>query len=124
MYKYGHGVEANKEKSEEFFNKALEALKNKANSGNVEAQVRLGQYYLDGKYIEPNYKEALLWFEKAAIQKNEQAMMTLANIYHYGTDSVKVDIDKANKYYTELKVIYEKNTRAGRSERGGKNYRC
>lgn len=113
MYKYGHGVEANKEKSEEFFNKALEALKNKANSGNVEAQVRLGQYYLDGKYIEPNYKEALLWFEKAAIQKNEQAMMTLANIYHYGTDSVKVDIDKANKYYTELKVIYEKNIASG-----------
>ncbi len=113
MYKYGHGVEANKEKSEEFFNKALEALKNKANSGNVEAQVRLGQYYLDGKYIEPNYKEAFLWLEKAAIQKNEQAMMTLANIYHYGTDSVKVDIDKANKYYTELKVIYEKNIASG-----------
>jgi TPR repeat protein len=113
MYKYGHGVEVNKAKSEEFFNKALEALKNKANDGNVEEQVRLGQYYSDGKYIEPNYDEAILWFEKAALQKNEQALMTLANIYQYGTDTVKVDINKANQYFSELKVIYENNIAKG-----------
>jgi TPR repeat protein len=61
-----------------------QAIKDAADSGDVEAQVKLGLSYLsgDGGYLD--YTEAAKWFKLAAIQGNAQAQEHLGSMYAEG----------------------------------------
>jgi len=61
-----------------------QAIKDAADRGDVEAQVKLGLSYLsgDGGYLD--YNEAAKWFKLAAIQGNAQAQEHLGSMYAEG----------------------------------------
>ena len=69
-----------------------------ANQGNVEALVKLGRIYLDGMGVDPDYKLARNYFEKAAESQNATAYSFLAYIY---ANSLGVNYDEAKviEYY-------------------------
>ena len=52
----------------------IPALRKAAEAGNVEAQVKLAEYYYDGTGVEKNFAEAARWYKKAAAQGNTVAM--------------------------------------------------
>ncbi len=52
----------------------------KAMAGEVGSQYRVGQLYLEGKGVEQNTKQAIMWFEKAKAQGNEEAAAELITL--------------------------------------------
>lgn len=62
----------------------FEAFKILAEQGDADAQVYLGNKYLQGEGVPQNYTEALTWFEKAAQNGNLSAQKALADIYREG----------------------------------------
>jgi len=69
-----------------FFDIGLAALwyLEAAQQGSAEAQVRIGELYLDGLGIGKSQKEAINWFRKAATQNNADALSNLAWCYQKG----------------------------------------
>ncbi|MHB1951071.1 MAG: tetratricopeptide repeat protein [Acidiferrobacteraceae bacterium] len=55
----------------------LATLKDRAESGNVPSENRLGLDYLRGRGIEQNFSKARYWFEKAAAHHGPAAMYNL-----------------------------------------------
>ena len=49
-------------------NEKVDELSKKAEQGDVEAQVELGDMYYFGEYAEQDYKKAFEWYTKAAEQ--------------------------------------------------------
>ena len=47
-------------------NKEIVALQKSAEQGNVEAQFKLGMYFLSGEKVNKSYQKAAYWFRKAA----------------------------------------------------------
>ena len=76
----------------------IDKLIEKAESGDVEAQVKLGTRYYDGQDANQNYKEAVKWLHKAAGQGNADAQYRLAVCYEYGR-GVVVDYKQAATWY-------------------------
>lgn len=72
----------------------LGKLKERANGGHAAAQVKLGAYYADSK----DYKQAIVWYKKAAKNGNSSGMYNLAALYDRGV-GVKQDNKAAFKYY-------------------------
>ena len=91
----------------------------KAFQGDAQTQTALGTYYMGddpamngyfdalgeeyysttgGVANEPNYKEALYWFQKAADQGYAQAQVRLGDLYRYG-NGVDADPTKAAYWY-------------------------
>jgi len=87
MYANGDGVVKNQTKSIEWFKKA-------ANSKNIYADNKLGNYYASKK----DYKEAFKWFEKAANHGNSKAAYNLGYFYTGGL-GVKQDLKMALNWY-------------------------
>jgi TPR repeat protein len=56
----------------------------KANAGDPEAQFNLAKIYYDGKDVEQNDKEAVLWYRKAAEQGYADAQCNLGYMYING----------------------------------------
>ena len=56
----------------------------RACSGDVEAQIEMGDAYLRGEGVAQNYKEAIYWYNLAARQSNLVAYIKLANCYAHG----------------------------------------
>ena len=50
------------------YGQVIRLLQPFAQQGNVDAQYNLGMMYLDGKGVAQNYKQAMVWFQKAAQQ--------------------------------------------------------
>ena len=73
-----------------------EALKKAAFKGDLIASRRLGLKY----YSEKNYKEAMKWFEIAAI-KNEPEALRYLGILHFMGQGVKLDYKKAEEWFTK-----------------------
>ncbi len=69
--------------------KALEWIEKSANQNYVEAQIKLGDIYLDGEYVsrdENRIKIAVEWYEKAANKGNTEAQYKLAERYYRSYD--------------------------------------
>ena len=86
----------------------IDKLIEKAESGDVEAQVKLGTRYYDGQDANQNYKEAVKWLHKAAEQGNADAQYRLAVCYEYGR-GVVVD-------YKQSATWYQKAAKQGNAE--------
>lgn len=55
-----------------------------AEAGNGLAQNYVGEYYIEGKGVEPDRKKARQWFERAAEKGSEEAEESLKRYYIYG----------------------------------------
>lgn len=77
----------------------VEALKHKAEQGDVQAQYNLGMLCEQGKGVPKSYTEAAKWLKKASDKGFVQAQLRLAYYYEVGafTDMSYVE---AAKYYT------------------------
>lgn len=85
----------------------IEALKQKANQGDVKAQETLGELYQTGLYgVEKDLFEARDWFEKAVQQGETSAMVNLGSMYLNG-DGVPQD-------YLKAKELFEKAANKGK----------
>lgn len=76
----------------------LAKLRKAAESGNAEAQFRLGVLYGNGDGVDLNHDKALGWFRQAARQGHENALITMAWMYANGA-GVEADDDKAREFY-------------------------
>ena len=76
-----------------------EDLKQKAEAGDVAAQLDLALCYNTGSGIEKNPVEAHKWFLKAAEQGNGRALNAVGMDYEWGTGGVEKDIVEAVKWY-------------------------
>jgi len=77
----------------------IKELIKKAESGNTEAQIKLGQMYLDGQGFTKNYAEAIKWIGKAAEQGIAKAQHMLGGIYFIGGPGVPKNYVEAMKWY-------------------------
>jgi hypothetical protein len=69
-----------------------------AEQGDVISQSRLGEMYLYGKGVSPDYAEAVKWLRKAADQGYVEVYYTLGCLYEEGK-GVKQDHDTAVKWF-------------------------
>ena len=60
----------------------------KAENGDASAQNHLGFIYYGGKGVPQDYKEALVWFRKAAEQNNASAQAILGIMYNNGQGEI------------------------------------
>ncbi len=82
-------------KAEEF----LPHLHNAADLYLPEAQFALGQVYSDGRYVAPNWYEAVRWYERAGHNGVFPAQQILANVYHFGRPGVSYSYSEAIYWY-------------------------
>ena len=71
-----------------------------ANQGNLEAQIRIAQYYKDGVGVSKSSEEAIKWLETTSKQGSKEAIYKLALMYDYG-DGVARDAAKATQLYKD-----------------------
>lgn len=76
----------------------VRAVKKAAAQGDVDAQLLLGQSYLDGQGVPKDSKEAVAWYRKAAEQGNVQGQLRLALAYQDGNGTTKNSAE-AVKWY-------------------------
>ena len=73
-------------------------LRERADEGNAEAQLRLGFMYHDGTDVPQDYKEALRWYRAAADQELAGAQLQLGVMYFLG-QGVPQDYVRAHMWY-------------------------
>lgn len=76
----------------------LEQLEDVADSGDVEAQLRLGQFHLLGLGTDKNPSAALQWMLGAARQKNPEAQYEVSALFARGAEGVAPDAVKSLKW--------------------------
>ena len=77
----------------------VKELIKKAESGNTEAQIKLGYMYLDGQGVPKNYAEAMKWAKRAAEKGVAKAQHMLGGIYSIGGPGVPINYVEAMKWY-------------------------
>ncbi len=76
---------------------SFEAVKQLAEKGNAEAQLKLAKMYQEGKGVAQNLQEAFNWARKAAEQGLAQAQLLLGQMYASGKGVAK-DVKEATKW--------------------------
>jgi TPR repeat protein len=71
-----------------------------AKSGDIDAQMILGEMYLDGIGVDIDHKKAFFWLSKAARHGDTQAQYYLGFMYENGLN-VAQNIKRAAKWYKE-----------------------
>lgn len=69
-----------------------------AQSGDTDAQFRLGGRYIRGNGVERSVPEALRWFETAATNRHAEAAYNLGTIYEYGLGTSSNQIQASHWY--------------------------
>ena len=82
----------NKEKRE------IAKLRSKANSGNIDAQSRIGFLYLEDSHL--NYAEAFKYLKMSAEHGDSRSQLLLGDMYHHGLGITKND-SEALKWYSK-----------------------
>lgn len=77
---------------------ALQKLIAKANTGDSDAQRRLGLFYCTNRSL-MNMTNAIHWLRESAIQGNSNAQLNLGDIYYYGNNNVPKDDVEAIRWY-------------------------
>lgn len=100
------------------YKKVIKLLKNRANRGDLNAQLDLAKIYLNGDGVKKSPQKAIFWFQKAS-NKSVVAIRKLAILYLKGI-GVKQDFKKAEMLFKKgakkgdiesiynLAVMYEK----------------
>ena len=76
----------------------IDSIRYKAEHGDAKFQYAYGVCYEKGWGVEQDLKQALVWYNKAAEQKNGPAYNSLGNFYREGS-GVKADPNKAFAWY-------------------------
>ncbi len=76
----------------------VNTLIQRAERGDVRAQVELGMRYHEGKDVRKDFKEAAKWWKRAADKNDPSAQSHLATLYVLG-EGVKKDYGEAIKLY-------------------------
>ncbi|RZM80744.1 hypothetical protein C3B51_11805 [Pseudoalteromonas rubra] len=76
----------------------IQALIEKAERGDAEAQSELADAYYFGEEVEQNYEQAAYWFGKAAEQSKVHALYSLGYMYRMGQYFEQSDIEAVNLY--------------------------
>ena len=71
------------------------ALRKLAETGNADAENRLGVYYLSGRGVPKDVAEGIRWFRRAAAQKQPVAELNLGLLYDAGVGVAKDDAQAA-----------------------------
>ena len=79
-------------------NSYINKIRQKAESGDVEAQFALGVRYYFGKGVKKDYAEAFSWFSKAAEKEHMKAEYNLGVCFYYGK-GVEKNYKKAAEWY-------------------------
>ena len=79
-------------------NSYINKIRQKAESGDVEAQFALGVRYYFGKGVKKDYAEAFSWFSKAAEKEHMKAEYNLGVCFYYG-NGVEKNLEKAVEWY-------------------------
>ena len=81
--------------------KSIQELQAKAKNGDINSQYQLGKYYdrRDIGVVE-DYKKAVIWYRKAAVQGHAKAQTCLGYCYEVG-QGVNKNINEAIKWYKE-----------------------
>lgn len=87
MYKLGQGVQIDKDKAAEYYQRAAE-------QGAAEAEFNLGIIYQENS----DYKSAFHWYQKASNQNIPEADLNLARLYYRGL-GVEKDFLRAGRLY-------------------------
>ena len=93
-YFYGNGVDSNCKEAEKWYRISAE-------QGNVYAQNKLGEMYVDnpfGCHIKTDHVEALKWFKISAEQGFAAAQFNMGMMYQYGL-GVRGNLKEAVKWY-------------------------
>jgi TPR repeat protein len=59
-------------------------IRAKAEHGEVEAELRLAEWYYGGWGVPLDYTEAMKWYRKAAEQGNAKAQCGIGSMYNFG----------------------------------------
>ena len=82
------------------FPAALQEFKPLATKGNADAQANLGFLYAHGQGVALDYKEAAIWYRKAAELGQSDAQFNLGSLYYDGLGLAR-DFKKAAEWYTK-----------------------
>lgn len=80
--------------------KSIQIVKNAAENGYADSQMRLGSLYLTGKGVIQSNEYAKHWLKRAAENGNDEAKIYLGFMYQYGIGVYKSE-EKAKKLYNE-----------------------
>jgi uncharacterized protein len=75
------------------------ALLARAQSGDVSAQIAVGECYAEGKVVTRDYKQAADWYLKAAEKGDVGGEMHLAALYRDGSKDFPRDMAQAAEWY-------------------------
>lgn len=89
----------------------FEEVLEKAEIGDVEAQFQVAEKYYLGLGVEEDAAEAVIWYEKAALQGHVEAMEKLGIIYYVGEEGVEEDEEESQKWYTMAAEAGSKDAR-------------
>jgi TPR repeat protein len=98
LYFNGWGVDKDYPKAHELFQMA-------AKKGYARAISNIGKMYLTGKGVKRDHDQALLWLRSAIDAGDAQMAFELARDYSDDKPSLKQDLAKATKYYTEAAAM-------------------
>ncbi len=96
----------------------INQLIKKAEQGDVEASVNLGEWYRYGQNVKRNYGKAEKWYIKALENKPDEGMAAacaahLGAIYNEGGFGLKKDSAKSNEWYSKAIRWYSKIAEQG-----------
>lgn len=91
---------------------ALADLKEKAEKGEVEAQVKLAEAYHYGEGVQQDYKECFKWATLATAQASPKGQYRLASLYRRGFGVAK-DVERATKLYQKARKGLVKSAEKG-----------
>lgn len=85
------------------------SLRQRADSGDAEAQLELGVRFYDGTHgVSQNYEQALHWFRKSADQGCASALNRLGRMYERG-GGVHRDYAQAHHWYEKATEEFPEN---------------
>ena len=79
-----------------------------ADRGDANAQTHVGEIYESGLGVEPDYHQAVFWYQKAAAQGDSRAMINLGTLYEAGR-GVERDMTVAMNWYRQASGIEQGN---------------
>ena len=77
-----------------------------AERGDANAQTHVGEIYESGLGVEPDFRQAVAWYKKAAAQGDSRAMINLGTLYEAGR-GVSRDMTIAMNWYRKASGIKE-----------------
>jgi hypothetical protein len=100
LYKHGHCVKKEEQRSKDYFARALELLTKKAEEGDPHAQCDLAIMYECGDGVPQNFGLAVYWYQMAVEHGLDEALCNLGYMHSSG-NGVPKDTFLAVKYYKQ-----------------------